>query len=481
MTAIIINWTYSFADNDGYLLLRSPDSGATWTTLPTVGLVLTYTDLDVSVGNTYWYQVAATNPMGNGPFSTVFSVFLSTPSVFTVYLNVNAKSDTKPFDGTISSSQIPDVFPDVAYYGDTSAFDQTFTSKLVGDHDLVPGGSAISNTGIVYVVTPNNNTGSITGPSTGSIDTSHYILIPPNTDLPYYPDSFVTINDATSGSNGLLTMDTVSGTTMAMTSSNGNNWVEVGTATYRSDTFTYGNGRYVGMNAPAGNETNAQYSDDGGVTWNVVTIPTSQLLRDSLFDGSLFVACGNNGTIVTSSNGADWGLSSTGVSDQAFRIVYNAGRYVVVGPVSPGVFSTSTGTIYTSTDLVTWQDVSSSVPTTNAYLGVAYSPALGMYLAVGEAGQMASSTDGVQWTDCSNAAPIYNTSLSSVAWNINESYFAASDFGGYIYNSPDGLNWTLNTINPYVWYQGSLYTYILRIDYDVSINKFLVFGTIPPG
>lgn len=264
-----------------------------------------------------------------------------------------------------------------------------------------------------------------------------------------------------------------------MKSLNGVNWMGVGTASFRSYTQLYGNGRYVGLNAP-GNWSDAQYSDDGGATWTPATIPTSDLIWDGLYDGTYFVACGNNGTIITSSNGADWGMASIGTSDCAFRIVYNAGRYVIVGPTSNGSPG-GTGVIYTSTDRENWQVVSASdTPMSAAYNGVAYSPSLGKYLAVGEQGMMALSTDGVYWTASNQPAPIFGTSLSSIAWNPEGSVFAACNYGGYIYNSPDGISWSLNTINPHIQYQGSYYTYVRRIDYDTSVHKFLVFGESPP-
>jgi hypothetical protein len=570
-TQVLVIWTYAHSDQTGFLLQRSTDSASTWpVNYTTNASTMQYTDSDVVVGGTYWYHVAATNQFGTGSFSSTASIFLTTPGPVT--LSLIPTPDTRPYDGTISSSQIPTLVSGSVVAGDTASFLQFFDTKHVGSgktitptaslivtsgtpylievlpdvvgqidpfgldvlgtidikgfdgtnsssaipvfvQELLPGDITSSiptqsfstpmvgvdilmnpdpltiiiddgNSGSNYTVNPNGQpVGIITGPSTSSINTASYVLIPTDTDLPFDSGWFVTINDATSGSSGFLTLDSlqIEGFTMALTSLNGSNWIGVGTASIRSNTLLYANGRYVGLNVP-GNATDAQYSDDGGATWVPTTIPTSQFIWDGLYDGTLFVACGNNGTIITSSNGANWGLSSTGVTDQAFRIIYHAGRYVVVGVSSPGGFpSTSTGTIYTSTDLITWVAVSSSIPTTNAYLGVTYSPSLNMYLAVGEQGMMATSSNGVNWGDCSQPSPIYGTSLSSVAWNSTDMYFAACDFGGYIYNSPDGINWTLNTINPHIQYDGNYYTYVQRIDYDDSINKFLVFGTAPPS
>lgn len=490
MTAIVLNWTYEPADNTGYLLQKSLDSGSAWADLSTTGLQLTYTDEDVSVGNTYWYHVAATNDFGTGSFSTMFSVYLSSPSVVTVYLTANAASDIKSFDGTISSSATPTTFPDAAYYGDTSSFEQVFDDKLVGDRTLTPTGSVISNTGIVYVVTPNVNTGSITGPPTGSIDTSSYVRIPPDTDLPYDDGWSVSIGrDVASGSLGFVakTYLPVEDIQVAMTSSNGKNWVTTLTMSAQvfGQAWAYGNGRILTIGeVPPSYDTSDQrvsYSDDGGATWDTASFSAvNAWIWDFIYDGAKYVGCCEGGTLVTSSNGTDWGTTTTGEADDLWRLLYNSGRYLAVGQTLRATWG-GTGKIYTSTNLETWQVVSSSVPTTNAYLDVTYAPSLGIYLAVGEQGLMATSSNGVDWMDCSQPPPIYGTTLSSVAWNSVDSYFAACDFYGYVYNSADGINWTLNAINPNVQYQGQYYTYIERLTYDASINKFLLFGTSPPS
>jgi hypothetical protein len=481
MTAIIINWSYELEDNNGFLLQKSTDDGDSWVDLPTTGLQYTYTDEDVEIENTYWYRVAATNEYGTGSFSAKYSVYLSSPSIVTVYLTVDAKPDIKPFDGTTISTQTPKHHPDPEYYGDEASFEQFFDSSLVGDdHDIYPEGEVTSNTGIVYDITFNESSGSITGPSTESIDTENYILIPPNTDLPYNEDWYIDVQSISSGSNGFITIDMLPEEEkyMVMKSMNGTNWENIGTALYLPLTMVYGNGVYVGFNAPD-NETNAQWSNDGGETWNLITIPTDEFIWDAIYDGSRFIACGNNGTIITSSNGIEWGLESTGVSDCAFRIAFNGSRYVIVGPSiygSPG----GTGLILTSTDLKTWQSVYPfPEPTTNAYLGVAYSPSLNMFLAVGEMGMMASSGDGIDWTDLNQLPPIYDNDITGVTWNSAKGHFAVSNRTGYIFTSPDRLVWTLDTINPHIEYNGLYYNYIKRLIYDASLNKIFVLGSIP--
>jgi hypothetical protein len=238
----------------------------------------------------------------------------------------------------------------------------------------------------------------------------------------------------------------------------------------------YGNGRYIGL----GSANNAQYSDDGGVTWNAVITPSSELMYDVLYTGTKFVACGVNGTIMTSSNGADWWAGSVGTTDFLNSMAYDGvGRYVAASRTNQGSPG-GTGTLYTSTDAINWVAVSSSVPTTNGYLGVTYSPLSGgMFLAVGEGGLMATSSNGVDWMDNSGVIPIVNSGLPAVTWNNDGLYFSLANGGGYIFSSTDGLNWTLNAINPYYNYGGANYSGVQRINYYSSLNKLVIFGTTP--
>ena len=276
---------------------------------------------------------------------------------------------------------------------------------------------------------------------------------------------------------------------VAFTSSNGNNW---GVATTMSAEFVvngrawaYGAGRYltIGDVDPTYDPTDqrVQYTDDGGVTWITASFSAiNKFVLDFIYDGTKFVGCCKGGNFITSSNGTDWGVTSTGESDDLQRLFYNSGRYFAVGQTLQSIWG-GMGKIYTSTDLETWRAVSSSIATTNAYLGITYSPPLGIYMAVGEQGLIATSSNGVDWGDCSQPPPIYDTTLSAVAWNSIDSYFAISDGNGYIYNSTDGINWTLNTINPNVQYNGQFYTWASRLKYDPFINKFLLFGLPPPS
>jgi hypothetical protein len=489
---VLVNWTYELSDQTGFLLQRCNNLSGVWNVdIATGGDTFEYTDSDVAVGDTRSYQVAATNEYGTGSFSNTGSVYITSNGPTILFLTAKASSDIKPFDGTVSSSAIPTVTPDITVFGDSYNLTQSFDYTLVGFRNLAinDGGSITSGSGNTYVITINTNTGSITGPSTSSIDTGGYIVVPPNTDIPYEIGQSLTIVDVASGSNGFLTTFYYhdAGQQVAFTSSNGNNWTTASIIPAElivgGVAWAYGNGRYltIGTVAPTYDysDQRVQYTDNGGATWNTASFSAvGRPVWDFIYDGTKFVGCCEGGIFVTSSNGINWGTTTTGTGEDLWRLLYNSGHYFAIGqPLRAN--TGGTGKIYTSTNLITWQAVSSSVPTTNAYLGITYSPSLGIYLAVGEQGLMATSSNGVNWGDCSQPSPIYDTSLLEVSWNSVNHYFAANDFNGYIYNSPDGINWTLNTINPRILYNGQYYYYSTRLKYYSSINKFLIFNETP--
>lgn len=488
---VLINWTYPLSDQTGFLLQRRKSLSGAWTLdIATDGSTLDYTDNDVVVGDTCSYHVAATNTYGTGAFSSTGSVYITPNGPITLFLTTDASPDVKPFDGTTSSSILPVVTPDITVFGDSHDLTQSFDEKLVGKRILsVTAGSITSGSGNTYiVVTSNTNTGSITGPPTGSL-LNNYIGMPADTDFPFDDEWFTdTGMIASSGSYFMAVAGLpVQGVNAIVTSSNCISWSILPgvTSSVYPTVIAYNRTgtRIVGIDDMGGT---VQYSDDNGYTWNTTPYSTTTIVLDIIHDGTRFVTVGQHSTVVTSSNGIDWGVVFIGSTDENWqRIVYNSesGLYVVAattrwrgGPVEVQ------GSIYTSIDLINWATGSQTiVPGTSGCLGIAYSPLLGIYVAVGGSGFVATSSNGTNWmTMTSSIPPIYESSLSSIAWNSVDNEFAVSDFGSYIYNSNDGINWTLNTIYPTVLYHGSNYSYIQRLTHFPSINKYVVFGSGPP-
>jgi Fibronectin type III domain len=77
-TTVTLTWTDANADNTGYIVQRSTDSGTTWTTINTItsAATLIYTDSGLTTGTTYQYQVVATNANGNSIGSSVVQAAL---------------------------------------------------------------------------------------------------------------------------------------------------------------------------------------------------------------------------------------------------------------------------------------------------------------------------------------------------------------------------------------------------------------------
>ncbi len=78
-----------------------------------------------------------------------------------------------------------------------------------------------------------------------------------------------------------------------------------------------------------------------------------------------------------------------------------------------------------------------------ALLGVAYSPSLGLYVAVGAQGVIRTSLNAITWSDQPLIMSGSNrVTFSDVIWSPEQSQFVASSYRGSVYTSPDGFTWT---------------------------------------
>jgi hypothetical protein len=209
--------------------------------------------------------------------------------------------------------------------------------------------------------------------------------------------------------------------------------------------------------------------------WTVRTSGTANTLKAVATSGSVFVAVGDSGTVLTSPNGTTWTLRNSG-SDAALGGVANGGGvWAVVG--ADGTILTSSdngmnwtprksgttnplaavvradsqwvavgaaGTILTSPDAATWTVRTSG--TANALNGVAWSPpsssGKGQWVAVGAAGTIVTSADGITWT--SRLSPTPNA-YNAVAWAGTAFVAVGANFSPHEYASADGITWTART------------------------------------
>jgi len=143
----------------------------------------------------------------------------------------------------------------------------------------------------------------------------------------------------------------------------------------------------------------------GGTNWTAVNSSiTNELIGITVFTNSiltngLLVACGDQGKILTSTNGTNWAGAASGVTFGLERVRCLNGRLLVLG---------ESGTVLTSTNGTSWTKISTGV--TN-WLNDAILVSNTCYV-VGNQGVVLTSTNFTNWT---NIGTITTKSLDGVA------------------------------------------------------------------
>jgi hypothetical protein len=118
-------------------------------------------------------------------------------------------------------------------------------------------------------------------------------------------------------------------------------------------------------------------------------LPQGNGLNDVVWNGSLLVAVGYAGTILTSTDGAQWTERTSGTELPIEAAIWTGSQFVAVG----GTY-TQTGLVLTSPDGINWTVHETDI--SNSFYDVTWSGE--RLVAVGEDGLTASSSDGVNWT-----------------------------------------------------------------------------------
>lgn len=158
-------------------------------------------------------------------------------------------------------------------------------------------------------------------------------------------------------------------------------------------------------------------SSNNGQDWTTIAKPGNVGLSEIAVADGLFVAVGNQGTVLTSVDGLEWKHQKTGVSLALKRIQRFAGEWWVFG---------ANGSIFISVDAQSWKVISSPSPELVSVAGSEKG-----YVALGP-DVIGYSPDGLNW-DFQRA-----TNGSSVAYG-NGLFVAASD---RLRISGDGIHWT---------------------------------------
>ena len=193
---------------------------------------------------------------------------------------------------------------------------------------------------------------------------------------------------------------------------------------------------YTVLEAADGEDAARQFAfgEDGviltsreGMVWRSASSKSKSRLNGAAYSGKDFVAVGNAGTILTSSDGSEWTERKSGTTTtNLWGAAYGAGRFVVVG---------NDGKILTSPDGAEWTERKSA--TSANLIGVAYGDS--GFVAVGNGGKIVTSSDGLEWSERDSGIRDLAKGLKGVVYG-KKGYAAVGD-AGTIVTSADGVNW----------------------------------------
>jgi len=153
----------------------------------------------------------------------------------------------------------------------------------------------------------------------------------------------------------------------------------------------------------------------------------------------LFVTVGDNGIILTSSDGISWTKRTSGTTKNLYGVTYGNSTFVTVG---------DNGTILTSSDGTTWTNTSTNKRTTLRYFskadtnhlyGVTYGDDL--FVTVGGNATIFTSSDGTTWTERDGLRSTWATPKYLKGVTYRKKLFVTVGRNGLILNSPDGITW----------------------------------------
>ncbi|MCK5336594.1 MAG: fibronectin type III domain-containing protein, partial [Gammaproteobacteria bacterium] len=170
-------------------------------------------------------------------------------------------------------------------------------------------------------------------------------------------------------------------------------------------------------------------SIDNGVSWTAQISGTTKTLNSIVWNGSKFVTISYNGSILVSTNGIDWTAVNEESAGHAFvDIVVNGSQFIII---SAG------GLVHTSTNGEIWElnsfDLSVNLKSI-IWTGT-------NYVIVGQAAldedTFYTSTDGITWSANSTG---FAQRMRGIAWDGSQ-YVAVGEYSD-ILTSPDAITWT---------------------------------------
>lgn len=213
--------------------------------------------------------------------------------------------------------------------------------------------------------------------------------------------------------------------------------------------IAYANGIFVAVG-----ENGTILRSVDGISWQPCTSGISTSLNGIIYGNGLFVAIGSSGKILTSTDGSDWTMRDSGTSASIGKIAFGNDRFVAIQP---------SGSTVISTDGVTWIPHNTLSPT-YWYNGIAFGN--GLFVAVNINSEVFTSTDGYTWQ--SNSL-IPGTQLQSITYG-NDTFVAAGVVD--IITSTSGTSWQYRGVNNVGQINGITYCY----GAFVAVGRFILIS-----
>jgi hypothetical protein len=223
------------------------------------------------------------------------------------------------------------------------------------------------------------------------------------------------------------------------TSTNGTTWSSTPYTITNASNLIYGNGVWVYFSPGASSST--IYSSSDLENWTVAGIINFQV-RSLAYNSGTYVAVGNLGNIVTSTDLSLWTTRTSGTTLNLLKVLYDGAKWLVAG--SP---DETTNVFLTSTDTITWTAASGG--TSLWYIHDIATNGASNYVVVGYLNPNVSysTNGGTTWTNTSTALPGAGTNAySSGRVAYGNGLFVLVN-GTNILSSPTGQTWTART-NP---------------------------------
>ena len=225
--------------------------------------------------------------------------------------------------------------------------------------------------------------------------------------------------------------------------SEGHDWPESGSDTEADVTALASGNRLTVVVTKKGQ---VRWTADG-LSWTVSNALTNHALNSISFQKGIFVAVGADQTIHVSSDLISWkssvlavptnpsGESESNPEPVSFNdVAVGLGRFVVVG----GYFRSAEAIILTSTDAQHW---SPHLPLSGKRLRAVHFAA-GMFVGVGNEGEVVTSEDGEIWTRRMSGVRVEGYNFRDIAYWSGR--WAAVGTRGILCTSRDGRIWTVH-------------------------------------